>query len=210
MAKINPSGLPGSIAILGLVIERPDRTVADIADELDERFAEAQYDPATANHTIKRMVSEDNPRLEFTHKEPGRSRRDDRFGPTAVGLDEFENWMRMSPLGVPAVREALYGRMELCRGPEDLPDLIRMADEESLIAKKQFNHSKGDFTHELERRRRRRGQGEFADFLQDIQKMLLNVGPEYWSERSIHFDAIATKLEAIARREGIQFKPPRR
>jgi len=129
MAKINRPGPLGSLVTLGLIIERPDRTVAEIAEELDGRFKDARYDPATASSSIKRMVEEENPRLEFTHRGEGRSRKDDRFGPTAIGIDYFDGWMRMRLGGAFPVREALYGRMELCRGPGDLPDLIRMASE---------------------------------------------------------------------------------
>jgi hypothetical protein len=210
MEKITRLRMPGSLATLGLIIERPHRTVAEIAEELDERFAEAQYDPATAWSSIKRMRDEENPRLEVTHLGEGRSRKDDRFGPTTRGIEEFDEWMRMYLGGVPPVREALYGRMELCRGPNDLPDLIRIAAEESVHAKAQFTATKNDLTHERERKRRRRGHGEFAGFLQEIQGMLQDINPEYWSDRSIRFDLIATKLEKLAEREGVPFTPHRR
>jgi len=79
-----------------------------------------------------------------------------------------------------------------------------------MNAKAQFTHSKNDLTHERERKRRRRGHGEFADFLQEVQGMLLEISPEYWSDRSIRFDLIAIKLEKLAEREGIPFTPQRR
>lgn len=204
MSKPNPADLPGSMAILGLLVERPDQTVAEVTESLRERFAGAQFDPATASHTLSRMAREERPRLTCTYQAPGRARREDRYVPSAFGAEEFDCWMRMRPTGVPALREALYGRIELCRGPEDLPELIRMAREESAIANDRFTKTKMDLTYQLEKRRRRKDSPDLL--LTEVRNVLLTMTPEYWCARSIHFDEIAQHLEKVARKAGIPFE----
>lgn len=59
----------------------------------------------------------------------------------------------------------------------------------------------------LERTRRRPTHGEPGPegFLREVRGVLVQVTPEYWSARSMHFNEIARQLEDIAERAGIDF-----
>jgi hypothetical protein len=198
------------MAILGLLIETPDMTVAEVAQGLKTRFATCRFDPSTARHTLRQMAHDgpSRPRVTCTHTAPGRSRMQDRYKLTRAGINEFNGWMHQKPIGTPALREALYGRIEVCR-LEDLPELIRIAREERKIASSLYSHAKANLTAQLERARRhpRRGEPGPEDFLREIRGVLLQVTPEYWSWRSMHFDDIARHLDDIAKRAGIDFPP---
>jgi hypothetical protein len=208
MSKPNPADLPGSMAILGLLIETPDMTVAEVAEGLKKRFAACRFDPSTARHTLRQMADSkrSHPRVTCTHRSPGRSRMQDRYRLTHAGVDEFHGWMYRKPIGTPALREALYGRIELCR-LEDLPELIRIAREERTIATALYSHAKASLTLHLEHNRRRPSRGEPGpeDFLREVRCVLTHVTPEYWSWRSVHFDEIVRHLEDISKRAGIDF-----
>jgi hypothetical protein len=208
MSKPNPADMPGSMAILGLLIETPDLTVAEVAEGLKTRFADCRFDPSTASNTLRQMAREKpgRPRVTCTHKAPGRSQ--DRYRLTSVGVDEFQGWMYCKPIGTPALREALYGRIELCH-LEDLPELIRIAREERDTADSLFSHAKDDLKLYLERSRRRprRGEPSSEDLLREVRGVLVHHTPEYWSWRSVHYDEIAHDLEDIAERAGIDFPP---
>lgn len=210
MSKPNPADLPGRIAILGLLIEQPDQTVAEVAEGLRVRFAGCRFDAATANTGLQRMARDkrSRPRVRCTYEAPGRFRAQDRYRATRAGVEEFKGWMYAMPIGVPALREALYGRIELCR-LEDLPELIRIAHEESAIANDLFTDSKMNLTQHLQRNRRRHRPSEQPgpeDYLREVRNVLLHVTPEFWSMRSIHADEIARHLEEIAKRAGIAFE----
>jgi hypothetical protein len=132
----------------------------------------------------------------------------DRYRLTHIGLNEYSGWMYREPIGIPALREALYGRIELCR-LEDLPELIRIAREERDIADSLFSRAKDDLRQYLDRTRRRPRRGPLSreDFLRKVRGVLMHRTPEYWSARSVHHDDIAHSLEDIAREAGIDFPP---
>jgi hypothetical protein len=207
MSKPNPADLPGSMVILGLLIEQPGQTVGEVAEQLRTRFASCRFDPATASHTLDQMARSArarSPRVYRTFTSPGRGCRLDRYEVTVTGIRGFQAWMYQRPTGVPALREALYGRIELCR-LEDLPELIRIAKEEVSIADDQYARSKATLTNHLQRGRRRpkAREPEPADFLREVRNVLVRVTPGFWSARSMHYDEIAEALRDIATRAGI-------
>lgn len=211
MSKLSPADLPGSIAILGLLIEIPDQTVAEVADGLKTRFASCRFDPSMASNTLRQMAREGgriSPRVRCTYEAPGRSRMQDRYSLTPAGIDEFNGWMYRKPIGTPALREALYGRIELCR-LEDLPELIRIAREERDIASSLFSDAKNELAPKLELNRLRRPRGKLRpeDHLREVRGVLMHRTPEYWSFRHLHCDGIVCDLEEIAERAGIDFPP---
>jgi DNA-binding PadR family transcriptional regulator len=212
MSNTNPADLPGTIAILGLLVEQPDQTVAEVTEGLKSRFAGSRFDPATAHTGLPRMAKDkrSRPRVHCSHKAP-EGRTQDRYRTTRAGAEEFRAWMYAMPTGVPALREALYGRIELCR-LEDLPALIRIAREDVSMANDLFTSSKARLSKHLERGRRRHNSQEERspeDYLQEVRGVLLHVTPEFWSLRSSHYDEIARHLEDIAKRAGIEFEAGR-
>jgi hypothetical protein len=209
MSKPSPSDLPGSMAILGLLHETPDLTVAEVAAALKTRFAICRFDPSTARITLRQMERSrrGRPRVTCSQRADGRSRMHDRYRLTHIGLDEYSGWMYREPIGIPALREALYGRIELCR-LEDLPELIRIAREERDIADSLFSRAKDDLRQYLDRTRRRpRHPLSREDLLRKVRGVLMHRTPEYWSARSVHYDEIAHSLEDIAREAEIDFPP---
>jgi DNA-binding PadR family transcriptional regulator len=210
MAAPNPADLPGTIAILGLLIERPDQTVADVKEGLKKRFPGCRFDHTTAHTALLRMsrAGRSSARVRCTYRSPGRIRTQDQYRVTQAGMETFRAWMYAMPTGVPALREALYGRIELCQ-LEDLPELIRIGREEVLVANDLFSQGKAELSKYLEQNRRRRDpveQPRREDHLREVRKVLLHVTPEYWSWRSSHFDEIVRHLEDIARRAGLDFE----
>lgn len=199
------------MAILGLLIREPNLTVADVAQRLDERFPESRFDRTTAYNALPQMArgGQSRPRVSCTYR--GGERTADRYEPTRAGIEAFQAWMYAIPgLGPPTLREALYGRIELCK-LEDLPELIRIAREEALIAKDLYSNATtqlklhkeavSDQIHE--------GQTPEEDYLQEVRELLLYVTPEYWGKRFEHWEEIRSGLEKIASKAGIPFQVPR-
>ena len=94
------------------------------------------------------------------------------------------------PNTTPAWREAMDGRIELCR-PEQLPRLIKMARREEAIADDQYQHAS------LRLRRLGARKREPRDFAREIREVLLYVEPKRWSDRSESYKEIAKRLEEL-------------
>ena len=197
MARVNPAELPGSMAILGLVIEEPNQTVSRVAQRLERRFARSRFSPSTAYNALPQMArrGQHPPRVRCTQR--GHDRSHDRYEATPEGVEAFRAWMLEMPSGAPALREALYGRIELCR-MEDVPRLILIAREEGLIATDLYSAA----TTRLKRLGvRPRGR---KDYLRRVRETLLYAEPMHWSGRAERYEEIAKGLEEIALEAGLE------
>lgn len=176
--------------MLGLVIERPDQTVSQIARSLERRFPRARFAPSTAHNALRQMSEGKRQRVLCSRQVPGRDRSEDCYRATEPGVEEFESWMRAMPNAAPVFREAMYGRIEFCR-PENLPRLIRMARLEEAIA--------DDLYQEAARRLRsyRKRREQERDFTREIREVLLYVDPKRWADRSEAYKEIAKRLEEL-------------
>src|SRR6202035_1333820 len=123
MSRVNPAELPGSMAVLGIVIEQPNDTVTHIGQCLGRRFTRARFARSTAHSTLPRLARAE--RVHRTHQAPGSDRSKDRYEATSGGLEVFRAWMFEQPSATPALRDAMYGRIEGFR-LEDLFGLIEM------------------------------------------------------------------------------------
>ncbi len=216
MSKLNPAELPGSMVVLGLLIEKPGQTVAEVAHSLDKRFARSRFNPSTAHSALPQMArgGRHRPRVTCIDGEPGWGHRaQDRYDPTHEGVRVYRAWMHAVPSesGPPALREALYGRIELCT-LGDLPELIRIAREEALIARDMYSAASITLKRHIEDERERDTDGDELtdrDYLRMVREVLLHVTPEHWAARHSHNEEIRRHLEGIARRAGIPFTVPR-
>jgi hypothetical protein len=189
MSRVNPAELPGSMAVLGLVIEQPNDTVSHIGHCLGQRFIRARFARSTAHSSLPRLAH--SGRVRCTHLERGNDRSLDRYEATAEGVEAFEKWMFELPTATPALREAMYGRIELCR-PEDLPRLIAMVRQEEAISDDMYKEAAWRL------RQQRLGKAPSADYTRRIREVLLYADPLHWSARSERYALIAERLEEIA------------
>jgi hypothetical protein len=192
MARVNSAQLSGSMVVLGLVIEQPNQTVTHIAQCLDRRFARSRFAPSTAHNALPQMADAKHKRVCRTYEAPGDDRSEDRYEATDEGVEAFEAWMFEMPNTTPVLREAMYGRIELCQ-PEHLPRLIKMARREEAIADDQYQHASRRLRKYAARKR------EPRDVAREIREVLLYVDPKRWFDRSESYKEIAKRLEEIHR-----------
>jgi hypothetical protein len=212
MPKPNPSDLSGAMVISGLLKEKPNQTVAEVAEGLAGRFPSARFHRTTARNVLPVMERSalSRPSARCTYRAPGVKRNQDRYELTRAGEDAFNSWMRAIPSGSPpTLREALYGRIELCT-LADLPALIRIAREEALIARDLYSTASTKLK-QLREDEDERGTGEAGDEaqLRDVREVLLYLSPKHWGSRFDEMEEARRLLEAIARKAGIKFTVPR-
>lgn len=195
MARANPAELPGSMAVLGLVIERPNHTVSEIGQLLESRFTRSRFSLSTAHNALPQMVRSRIKRVRLSYKSPVKD-SEDRYVPTDEGIAVFRSWMMDWPSAMPPLREAMYGRIEFCR-LEDLPLLVKMCRQEESISDDLYHEA----AKELRRHRRRKESQRHGDrdFLGEIREVLLYVDPMHWAARSERYKEIAKRLEEIER-----------
>jgi hypothetical protein len=192
------------MAVLGLVIERPNETVAWYASTLARRFVRAGFGKPTAYNSLRRMADAKSPRVRRTHAAGGEHGSKDRYEATVEGHDAFEAWMFRPPTARPAVRQALYGRIGLAR-LQDLPRLIAVVRSEDAIATHLYEQANEELRQHEARKRNRSSSGEktAADFEREIHETWLYVGPLHWSSRATLCLTILDRLEEIAQDAGI-------
>lgn len=203
MARPHSDELPAHMAVLGLVIERPNQTSAFYAKALAERFPRADFGPSTAHTALRQMAQGKNPRVRRTRHNLGADDSLDLYEATPCGHDVFRTWMFSPPSGIPAVRQALFGRIELTR-LEDLPQLVQTIRDEELIATDLYAEASGDLhEHEIKVEGGREGPKTRADFEREIHETWLYVGPLHWASRATLCEVVLERLEEIAEEAGI-------
>ena len=180
------------MAVLGLVIERPNQTAAWYRSALAQRFPRAGFADSAAHTALRRLARDDAPLLRST---PGAG---SRYEAMPAGFETFQTWMFRPPTAIPAVRQALYGRVVLAR-LEDLPRLIRVVREEEAISTHLYEYTSGELRQHEMRKRSRSGAGRTrADFEREIHETWLYVDPLHWSSRAALCRMVLDRLEDIA------------
>jgi DNA-binding PadR family transcriptional regulator len=194
---------PMHMAVLGLVVERPRQTVGWYAKALTERFPEANFGKPAAYKALRQMSPGSNPRVVCTHEEPGEDRSLDRYEATATGRAELREWMFRPPAAIPAVRQAMYGRVGLAR-LDDLPSLILILRKEEKIATSLYAEANAQLRkHEIMRKSESGERKTRAEFERAMRETWLYVGPMHWSSRARLCMEVIEHLEEIAQEAGI-------
>jgi predicted transcriptional regulator len=198
MSRVNPDELPASMVVLGLLIEQPDQTVRHFGQCIDQRFTSARFSRATAQTALERFT--ERGWVDRSHE--GRSRSYDRYVPLKPGKSAFREWMYDIPKDgpAPALREAMYGRIELCQ-LKDLPRLKQLAEEEAEASSLLYENA----TKRLGRHRR--SQISRTDYLKRARAILLHVDPMHWATRNKRYELIAEALGEIIedmRKDGVK------
>jgi hypothetical protein len=178
------------MAVLGIVIEQPNDTVSHIGHCLGQRFTRSRFARSTAHSSLPRLAH--SGRVRRTHLAPAKDRSLDRYEATTEGREAFRTWMFELPSATPALREAMYGRIELCR-LEDLPRMIEMVRQEEAVSDDMYKEAAWRL------RQQRLKKADPTDYTRKIREVLLYADPMHWSSRSERYALIAERLEEIAK-----------
>jgi DNA-binding PadR family transcriptional regulator len=127
MSRTRITGLSAGDAVLGLVIEQPDRGFG-VERRLGERFSSARFSYSTAYNALYRLEKDGLVRLVD----------EDTYEVTPAGSERFRAWLR-APTSMPVLREELHAKIALCE-PRDLPRLIDVVHTEELACISALDH----------------------------------------------------------------------
>src|ERR1700688_4133359 len=119
MATPRTSDITAGMAILGLLIEKPD-TVAGMALGLKDEYPSAGWQRSIVHNTLRSLVEQ---RL-IRRIERGSSASWHWCEATAGGEEEFALWLRESAAEPPPMRDALLAKLKYVRGPDQLAVIV--------------------------------------------------------------------------------------
>ena len=191
------------MAVLGLVAERPKQTVGWYAKALGERFPQANFGRSAAYNALRQMSLGLAPRVVCTHRHPGEDRSLDQYEATREGRADLREWLFRPPAAIPAVRQAMYGRVGLAR-LDELPSLIRILRKEEKIATSLYAEANSELRkHEMVRKSANGKRTTRAEFERALRETWLYVSPMHWSSRAELCMNLIEHLEEIAEEAGI-------
>jgi DNA-binding PadR family transcriptional regulator len=179
MARPAKSDLSGSMAILGLLIQRPD-TASGVALRLTEEFPRTQWSRSIAHNTLPSLAKQGFVRL----VEKGSRGSLDRYEATKEGVEEFRGWLRESVAVAPALRDVLHATLALV-GDEDLPWLVKAIKDQEESCRQQAEQAQ----RRRNEARRRRLLGSRARNAMMIYEVVL------WSQTANRLKRLRKDLE---------------
>lgn len=197
MSSLAPDQLSGVMVTLGLVIEMPHHETKEIGLQLARRFSRSNFSRSTANNTIDRLLEQGH--IECTYRDPGYGRASNRHVATPLGERVFLEWMYDLPSGDgPVLREALYGRLELCK-EEDIPRLLVLAKHEVTVSETLYNEACKRLSHqeELARHLKKIKPNSKKRPTERVREIMLHVEPLHWSHRAARYQLVVDELEEI-------------
>jgi DNA-binding PadR family transcriptional regulator len=198
MSRATPDELSGGMVTLGLVIEMPDYTTKDIGLQMSRRFSRSNFSRSTADNAINRLLEQGH--IECTYEAPDGGRASNRHVATPLGERSFHDWMYDLPSrdGDPVLREALYGRLELCKD-EDIPRLLDLANHEVIVSETLYNEASKRLhdQEELARHLKKVKPNSKKRPTERVREILLLVEPLHWSHRAARYELVVKELEDI-------------
>jgi len=125
------------MAILGLVIERPDETVSKIATLFTERFHYARFSPSTVYNTLPRLADHGSAQRTYVAQPGQKPSAEDRYEATERGVDAFREWVRDFAMEPTPMRDAFYCRMEFAE-LGDFPLMDESLERELKMCREEF------------------------------------------------------------------------
>lgn len=124
--------LSASLAILGLLVERPD-TVASVRIRLEQRFPDAHWGRTAVGNNLSSLVNQGHIRL----VKKGHTKALNSYEATAGGVAHFRKWIRES-VAVPLVlRDGMQGKLSFST-QDDLLGLIETIRQEEAAYKRRY------------------------------------------------------------------------
>jgi DNA-binding PadR family transcriptional regulator len=177
------------MAVLGLVIEEPE-DASCVAQRLSGRFRPARFAPSTAHMTLPRLEAQGYVRRVTP---PDADPSQGRYEATEEGIDRFRRWLRTSPPGLPALREALHARIDMSQ-PDDLEQVIEIVDRERRACERECAAARGRLA---EARQVARFKGNNIDWSAQVREVVMVDEAMIWAYRAARLERLHARLEEL-------------
>lgn len=178
--------LTASMAMLGLLVERPD-TIAGLAGRLAERFPNECWSRSSVHKNMPSLVGRGLARP----TDASRGRTMEIYEVTSEGFGQFRDWLRHSTEELPALRDAVRARLQFA-DEQDLPVLLDAIREETAICVEQYDTLLARYSAEC--RHGKLGLGS-QDFRTRVRGALLVDEIILWGSRVKRLQRLRKELE---------------
>jgi DNA-binding PadR family transcriptional regulator len=188
VAPSRPGELPTGIAILGLLIERPD-TIAGLGVRLREEHPGGQW-PRNSAHTSVPALAE-NGLVRVARR--GRERSLDLYETTSGGVEHFRAWLRSSAAVVPARRDALRAKLKYVEREEHLRAILGEMRRQEQLCRREAEAAVTRYA--TARQLSLAGEEGAARWRSKVQRALMVDEANLWYERTRGLKRLRQQLE---------------
>jgi len=188
MSRARVGELSASMAILGLVIERPD-SISGVGRRLVERFPQAGFARNAAHNNMPSLH-----RQGLLHVLEGRGPSSlDRYEASPQGVERFREWMRDSQAALPVLRDALRATLEYIAEEADVVALLEAVrvQEEACLAEYEASHTR----LRAEQRAGRLSPRDQSDWHTAIHNALMTDEVMLWGTRAMRLKRLRESLQ---------------
>ena len=183
--------LSASLAVLGLLVERPD-TVAGVRIRLADRFPHAHWSRQTVDNNLPSLVKQKHARLVREGHKPGLN----RYEATAEGVAHFRGWVRGTTMP-PALRDTLHGKLSFSTRDDLLVRIETIRQEEK--AYRELYAAAHRRSREMRRLLHRSAGGE-TDWGAIWQGVLVGDEAKWWGLNVERLQELLEVLEGVLER----------
>jgi DNA-binding PadR family transcriptional regulator len=188
MARLRKEEFSAGMAILGLVIQRPD-TINGVKVRLAERFPTTRWSPSAPYGAMGSLAEHDYVRVAVG----GAARSLDLYEATPKGIDWFRKWFDDPVEEPPALRDALRGKLEYVADEKDLQVVIE-AIREQEEACFEMSHA-ANARLDRARRRGELGSVKSGDWRGRLLYGVMTYDVKLWSDRGTLLKRLRETLE---------------
>jgi DNA-binding PadR family transcriptional regulator len=188
MARLRKEEFSAGMAILGLVIQRPD-TVNGVKVRLAERFPTTRWSPSVPYEAMGSLAERGYVRMAAG----GAARSLDLYEATPKGVAWFRKWFDDRLEEPPALRDALRGKLEYVADENDL-QVVMEAIREQEEACFEVSHV-ADARLDRARRRGELGSAKSRDWRSRLLYGVMTYDVNLWSDRGLLLKRLREALE---------------
>jgi hypothetical protein len=188
MATPRTGELPAGIAVLGLLVQRPD-TVAGVGVRLEQEYPAARWPRNIVHNTIPSLLHR---RLVMLAKRAS-ERSLDRYEPTEAGEAHFKEWMRESSAVLPSVRDAMRAKLHYVECEDQLASIVGdITEQEHLCV---LEGEKAMLRYKRAQRSGRLGAVDAAEWRPRVRRALMLDEITFWQQRAHSLQRLREYLE---------------
>ncbi len=188
MATPRTGELPAGMAVLGLLVQRPD-TVAGVGLRLEQEYPAARWPRNIVHNTLPSLLDR---RLVMVAKR-GSERSLDRYEPTEAGEERFAEWMRESSAVLPSVRDAMRAKLRYIECEDQLASIVQdIREQEDLCV---GEGEKAMLRYRRAQRSGRLGALDGSDWRPRVRRALMLDEVSFWHQRAHALQRLREYLE---------------
>ncbi len=194
MAPIRPGEMSASMAVLCLLVDRPD-TTSSLGIRLAKQFPDARWSRNVAHNNMDSLAKQGLIRL--VKKGPAGTSSLDSYEATSDGVVQVRTWIRESAVVPPVLRDSLQGKLAFSREEQDVLGLLETVREEEDAFASRYAEAHREDVKARHARRRLRARGIQAGLADRVRDVKVSDEAAWWGLMMKRLERLREKLETV-------------